>query len=64
VLHQFPTSVAVDAHTPADSLDLLVVGVREKRREVAEPQYPVGQTLLQASGVVQTRRAGNCRLRR
>ena len=46
MLHQFPSSVAVDTHAPADSLDLLDVGVREKRREVAETQYAVGQTLL------------------
>src|SRR5438445_10151866 len=54
--------MAVDTHAPADSLDLLDVGVREKRREVAETQYAVGQTLLYASTVVQTRRTGNGRL--
>ncbi len=62
VLHQFPSSVAVDTHAPADSLDLLDVGVRQKRREVAKPQHAVGQALLHASGVVQTWRAGNGRL--
>ena len=64
VLHQFPSSVAVDTHAPADSLDLLVVGVRQKRREVAEPEHAVGQTLLHASGIVQTWRTGNGRLAR
>src|SRR5438445_6947944 len=54
--------MAVDTHAPADSLDLLDVGVREKRREVAETQYAVGQALLYASRVVQTRRTGNGRL--